>query len=85
MDFEAKPAYEPEKSVLTVFYKLRNGDIDEMLVELIPTADGYGYYGFKNGEYSGFVISRTQMDEQSMGIRQGYVEMNEKIAKDKAK
>ena len=85
VDFEANPAYEPERSVLTILYKLRNGDIDEMLVELIPTADGYGYYGFKNGEYSGFVISRTQMDEQSMGIRQGYVEMNEKIAKDKAK
>ena len=85
VDFEAKPAYEPEKSVLTILYRLRNTDVDEMLVELIPTADGYGYYGFRNGEYSGLVVSRTQMDEQSMGIRQGYVEMNEKIAKDKAK
>lgn len=84
VDFEATPAYEPEKSVMTITYKLRNRAETDMLVELIPTEDGFGYYGFRNGEYSGLIVSRTQMDEQSLGIRQGYVEMNEKIAKDKA-
>ena len=52
-------------------------------MELIPTPDGYGYYGMRNGVYSGFIISRTQMDEDSMGIRAGYKEMLAKIAKDK--
>lgn len=84
VDFEAKPIYEPEKSVMTIDYKLRDRDIDAMKVELIPTPDGYGYYGFRNGVYSGLIVSRTQMDEESLGIRKGYEEMNEKIAKDKA-
>ena len=85
VDFAAKPAYEPSKSVMTIEYTMRNRADKTMKVELIPTADGYGYYGFRNGVYSGLIISRTQMDEDSMGIRAGYVEMNKKIAEDKAK
>jgi len=85
VDFTAKPVYEPAKSVMTLVYTLRNREEKTMKVELIPTPDGYGYYGYRNGVYSGLIISRTQMDEDSMGIRAGYAEMNEKIAKDKEK
>ncbi len=85
VDFDAKPVYEPEKSVLTIEYTMRNRKDTFMKVELIPTEDGYGYYGMRNGEYSGLIVSKTQMDEESMGIRQGYNEMNEKIAEDAEK
>lgn len=85
VDFAATPAYEPAKSFMTIEYVLRNRDLKFAKVELIPTADGYGYYGFLNGKYTGLIISRTQMDEDSMGIRAGYKEMLEKFEKDKAK
>lgn len=85
VDFEVKPVYKSETSVLTVEYVMRNRVEKYMKVELIPTPDGYGYYGMRNGEYSGFIISRTQMDEDSMGIRAGYLEMLDKIALDKEK
>ncbi len=85
IDFDAKPVYEPEKSVLTIEYTMRNREDTYMKVELIPTEDGYGYYAMRNGVYTYLIMSKTQMDEKSMGIRAGYVEMNEKIAKDKAK
>jgi hypothetical protein len=84
VDFEAKPVYKPETSILTIEYVMRNRTDEYMKVELIPTPDGYGYYGMRNGEYSGFIISRTQMDEDSMGIRAGYKEMLDKIASDEA-
>lgn len=83
VDFEVKPEYKPETSILTIEYVMRNREDKYMKVELIPTPDGYGYYGMRNGVYSGFIISRTQMDEDSMGIRAGYKEMLAKIAKDK--
>lgn len=83
VDFAATPAYEPAKSVMTIEYVLRNMDMKYAKVELLPTPDGYGYYGFLNGKYTGLIISRTQMDEDSMGIRAGYTEMLEKIEKDK--
>ncbi len=85
VDFEVKPVYKPETSVLTIEYVMRNRADKYMKVELIPTPDGYGYYGMRNGVYSGFIISRTQMDENSMGIRAGYLEMLDKIALDEAK
>ena len=85
VDFEAKPVYEPEKSVLTIEYTMRKGEDTYMKVELIPTEDGYGYYAMRNGVYSYLIVSKTQIDEESMGIRNSYKEMNEKIAADNAK
>lgn len=85
VDFEAAPEYTPELSVLTIDFVFDEAIQPPMRVELIPTPDSFGFFAFRNGEYSGLVVSRTQMDEDSMGIRQGYIEMMEKIEADRAR
>ncbi|NMA67013.1 MAG: DUF4340 domain-containing protein [Clostridiaceae bacterium] len=66
LDFEAKPEGQAE---IRLTYTMKEAKPDKIVVvELIPTNDGYGYYLVKNNEYSGFVMGKRQLDKDH-GIR----------------
>jgi len=67
LDLDAKPEGEPE---VRLTYTSRTGEAT--VVELIPTPDGYGYHAMKNGDYTGLVLGKRELDKANMGIRKSY-------------
>lgn len=63
-------------------YTRKKADPDKtVIVELIPTEDGFGYYLMKNGQYSGMIIGKRKLDDKDMGIRQAYQNLMEGLEK----
>ncbi len=62
-------------------YTRKKADPDKVVtVELIPTEDGYGYYLMKNGQYSGMVMGKRKLDDESnTGIRTAYKNLMEAL------
>ena len=70
LDFKATPS---GKAFATLTYTMEKANPDKVVViEPIPTQDGYGYYLVKNGQYTGMVMGNRQLDNESMGIRPAY-------------
>lgn len=67
LDLDAKPEGEPE---VRLTYTSRTGEAT--VVELIPTPDGYGYHAMKNGDYTGLVLGKRELEKANMGIRKSY-------------
>lgn len=63
-------------------YTMKKADPDKVVtVELIPTEDGYGYYLMKNSRYTGLVMSRRKLDDESLGIRYHYKNLMDALNK----
>lgn len=70
LDMDAVPSGEAE---IRLTYTMKEAKPDKtVIVELIPTKDGYGYYLVKNGEYSGLAMGKRYLDDKYMGIRPAY-------------
>lgn len=71
IDLDAKPSGTAE---ITLEYWLKDTAAGEkhVLVELIPTPDGYGLYAMKNGTYTGMVLGYRYLESESLGIRPAY-------------
>lgn len=67
LDMNANPEGKP---FARFTYTFKTGEIT--VVELIPTPDGYGYYAVKNNEYTGLVVTGSQLDNEEFGIRSAY-------------
>lgn len=65
---------------LTYTMKVANPD-KVVVVELVPTKDDYGYYIVVNGEYTGMVMGKRQLDKSEMGIRLAYANLIEALSK----
>lgn len=77
LDFEAKPE---GKAEIRLTYTMKEAKPDKVVVvELIPTNDGYGYYLVKNGEYFGFVMGKRQLDKDH-GINTLYKKLIDGLA-----
>lgn len=72
LDLDANPEGKPE---VRLTYTSKAGEVT--VVELVPTPDGYGYYGMKNGKYTGLVIGKRELDKDNMGIRKAYENLME--------
>jgi hypothetical protein len=75
IDLEAQPSGQAEIR-LTYTMEKPGADGKVVIVELIPTPDGYGYYLMKNGTYSKLVMSGRLLDKEDM-IREGYKKLIE--------
>lgn len=76
---DAKPS---GKAEIRLTYTMKEAKPDKtVVVELIPTEDGYGYYLMRNGEYSGLVMGKRQLDDQYLGIRTFYKKLIEGLNK----
>jgi hypothetical protein len=75
LDLNAVPTGKAEIK-LTYTMKVANPD-KVVVVELIPTPDGYGYYLVVNGEYTGMAMGKRLLDKTDMGIRQAYTNLME--------
>lgn len=74
LDFDAKPEGQAE---IRLTYTMKEANPDKVVVvELIPTNDGYGYYMLRNKEYFGFVMGKRQLDKE-MGINTYYKKLIE--------
>lgn len=70
------------KAEIRLTYTMREANPDKVVVvELIPTKDGNGYYLMKNGEYSGLVMSKRKLDDPDLGIRAAYNKLMEGLKK----
>jgi hypothetical protein len=66
LNLDIEPAL--ENPDVTIEYTLKTGE--EIVVELVPDTEGVYYYAFKNGEYTGMMVRRKQLeDENRNGIR----------------
>lgn len=69
LNLEANPVLaNPE---VTIEYILKTGE--KIKVDLVPDSEGVYFYAFKNGEYTGMMVRRKQLDdENSNGLRVTY-------------
>jgi len=78
MDLAATPEGNAE---IRLTYTMREAKPDKVVVvELIPTEDGYGYYLMKNGEYSGLIMGKRKLDDPDLGIRSYYNKLIEALS-----
>ena len=64
----ANPELKPE---ITFEYKL-NIEPYNVKVEFVPTEDGFSYYAFLNGQYTGLIVEKKDFDKNVLGIRPAY-------------
>lgn len=71
LDLKAKPS---GQAAIRLTYTMKDGVPGDKttVVELIPTPDDYGYYLMRNGEYTGMIMGKRQLDKDEMGIRKAY-------------
>lgn len=79
LDLKAQPSGTP---FIKLTYTMKQASPDKVVViELIPTNDDYGYYLMKNGQYSGMITGKRQLEKEDMGIRPAYTNLVEGLAK----
>jgi hypothetical protein len=76
VELDAEPVLEnPE---VTITYTLHSGE--KIVVELVSTPDNIYYYAFKNGEYTGTMLRKKQLDDENRnGLRVTYDMLVEKL------
>lgn len=76
LNLEAKPVLEnPE---VTIEYTLKTGE--KIRVDLVPESEGVYFYAFKNGEYTGMMVRRRQLEDESRnGLRVSYPKLVEAL------
>lgn len=69
LNLNVAPALEnPE---VTIEYTLKSGE--RIVVDLVPEPEGVYFYAFKNGEYTGMMVRKRQLDDENKsGIRVAY-------------
>ncbi len=79
LDLGAVPTGE---AFIKLTYTMKEANPDKVVVvELIPTNDGYGYYLVVNNQYTGMAMGKRQLDKTDMGIRQAYINLMEGLSK----
>lgn len=69
LNLDVEPALEnPE---VKIEYTLKTGE--KIVVDLVPEPEGVYFYAFKNGEYTGMMVRKRQLeDENNNGLRVSY-------------
>lgn len=59
---------------VTIEYTLKTGE--KIKVDLVPDTEGVYYYAFKNGQYTGMMVRKRQLDDESNnGLRVTYQQL----------
>ena len=76
LNLDVEPVLEnPE---VTIEYTLKTGE--RIVVDLVPEPEGVYLYAFKNGEYTGMMVRRKQLeDENKNGLRVSYSNLVEAL------
>jgi len=76
LNLEANPVLEnPE---VTIEYTLKTGE--RIVVDLVPEPEGVYFYAFKNGKYTGMMVRRRQLEDESKnGLRVSYPKLVEAL------
>ncbi len=77
LNLEATPVLQnPE---VTVVFTLTTGE--EIKVEMVPDEDDVYFYAFKNGQYTGMMVRKRQLDDESYkGLRVTRKKLDDKLA-----